>query len=200
MKLGIITDVHEHTHQLEMALEALRCARVDQIISLGDFCENGQNLAATCQLLLDADVVGVWGNHDYGLCIDALEGEIENRPSHVQEFARNMRPTISLADCFFSHIEPWLDPNRLEDLWYLGVAPESSERIERIFAGGDWRIAFAGHYHQWLAVSQHGPLAWKGDCELDLSDGRYLIIIDAVMRGCCATFSTDSCILTPIKL
>lgn len=36
MKLGLLTDIHEHVSHLRVALDRLRSERVDQIVVLGD--------------------------------------------------------------------------------------------------------------------------------------------------------------------
>ncbi len=65
MKLGIITDIHEHVECLRAVLDEL-AGQVDRIVMVGDVVETGERIEETCQLLSDAGVVGVWGNHDYG--------------------------------------------------------------------------------------------------------------------------------------
>ena len=72
MKLGIITDIHEHVEYLRIALDRFRQERVDQIVGIGDVLSMAQRIEETCSLLAKANVIGVWGNHDFGLC-----GEID---------------------------------------------------------------------------------------------------------------------------
>ena len=59
MKLGLITDIHEQVHLLEPALKRLRDERVDQVVVIGDIFECGERIQETCQLLADAQAVGV---------------------------------------------------------------------------------------------------------------------------------------------
>ena len=79
MKLGLITDIHEHADQLRRALARLRDERVDQIVLLGDMFEMGSRLDETCELLAGANVCGVWGNHDFGLCGDDVHPDYQMR-------------------------------------------------------------------------------------------------------------------------
>ncbi|TWU33901.1 metallophosphoesterase family protein [Novipirellula artificiosorum] len=76
MKLGIITDIHEHVEQLQAVLDELDKQAVDQIVMVGDVVETGERVEETCQLLSNAGVIGVWGNHDFGLCYEVSD---ENR-------------------------------------------------------------------------------------------------------------------------
>lgn len=62
MKLGLITDIHEHVVTLRRALEPLAELGVDQIVMIGDVVELGRRLEAICGMLAEAKVVGAWGN------------------------------------------------------------------------------------------------------------------------------------------
>lgn len=64
MKLGVLTDIHEHVENLRTALERFRVEQVDRIVVIGDVFEMGHRIKETCQLLSDAKAIGVWGNHD----------------------------------------------------------------------------------------------------------------------------------------
>ena len=70
MKFGLVTDIHEHVEFLRVALDRFRQEQVDQIVVIGDIFETGEQVEETCQMLAEAKAVGVWGNHDYGLCVD----------------------------------------------------------------------------------------------------------------------------------
>lgn len=59
MKLGLITDIHEHVVTLRWALEHLAEPRVGKIVMIGDVVELGRRLEGTCQLLAEAQAVGV---------------------------------------------------------------------------------------------------------------------------------------------
>ncbi len=54
MKLGLITDIHEHVELLRSALDQLRREQVDKIVMLGDVFEMGERMQETCELLADA--------------------------------------------------------------------------------------------------------------------------------------------------
>ncbi len=70
MKFGLVTDIHEHVEFLRIALDRFRQEQVDQIVVIGDIFETGEQVEETCQMLAEAKAVGVWGTHDYGLCVD----------------------------------------------------------------------------------------------------------------------------------
>lgn len=69
MRIGILADIHGNVDNLEVALSRLREENVDKVILLGDIVESPRNAAKTVSLLNAHHAVGVWGNHELGLCI-----------------------------------------------------------------------------------------------------------------------------------
>lgn len=199
MKIGLLTDIHEAVEHAAAAIEELRRRDAETIISLGDFCCMEERLSEMCELLLRENVRSVWGNHDFGLCADVAAGRATQYPAHVQEFVRSVESRIEIESCLFCHVEPWLDTNQLEDLWYYEGQPETQEQRARIFASGPWQTAFAGHYHRWLAYTAAGQVPWHGERALDLSQDRHFIVIDACLKGQFALFDSRSRILTPLS-
>jgi predicted phosphodiesterase len=199
MKIGLITDVHEYAEVLAALLQQLRDAGAEKIYFLGDLCLDAENLQATCKLLLENDVAGVWGNHDYGLCEMARKGEASHYGDDIQEYCAHLQPSLTIDGLYMAHVEPWLDPNRFEDLWYLEGLPESEAQLQRLFAPVGWDIAFAGHFHRWFHATPMGVQNWDGKSPRDLSDGRHYIIISACFSGYAAIFDTKTRLLTPVR-
>ncbi len=200
MKLGLITDVHEHIEHLRTALDCLRSANVDRIVFIGDVVGMAQRIEETCQLLAEARVVGVWGNHDLGLCIN-LSDEMRRRYSPVVlNYMTSLRPRLEIEGCLFTHVEPWLDPTNLADLWYFDGPPDDQAKLDRIFAAAPNRLMFGGHYHGWLLVSPERICDWNGDVPIRLDSGRYFIVIGALCEGRFATFDTETSELCPFQL
>jgi predicted phosphodiesterase len=199
MRLGILADIHEAVEPLREALQTLHRERVDQIVTLGDFCAMGLRLAATVSLLREAGVVGVWGNHDYGLCGHLDPNDRARYDPSLLSWCETLRATLELGDCRFSHIEHWLDANCLEHLWYFTDQPDSPERAARSFRAVPHRVLFMGHLHRWLAVTPDAVLPWNGEGPLRLSPGRYLVVVHALVQGHFAVYDTETQILTPYR-
>ena len=200
MKLGLITDVHEQVENLRFALERFEAERVDQIVVIGDVVETGLRLKETCRLLTEAQVVGVWGNHDYGLCVDPPPQLRRKFPEQVLQFFQTLRPSLEVAGCYFSHVEPWLNPESLFDLWYYDGPPDEHGKLWRIFHAVPHRLMFAGHFHKWLIATPDEILDWHGERPIKLEPGRYFCVIGALCDGYCAVFDTDTCELTPLRV
>jgi hypothetical protein len=198
MKLGLLADIHEQTDPLRKAIAVLQQHGADCFVVLGDVFETGKRLEETVYLLQQVQAVGVWGNHDVGLCFDPGE-EVRRRSSPtVLDFMGRLQPRLEIHGCLFSHVEPWLDPHKIEDLWYFDGPPDSVEKLARSFAAVPHRVLFMGHLHRWLLGTPDGMLAWRGEKPVRLdSRNRYLVVVHAIWDGKCALFDTETNDLTP---
>ena len=201
MKIGILADIHENLSHLRWAIGVLREQGADRLVVLGDVVETGDRLKETVDLLDEAGTIGVWGNHDFGLCRD------NQKPDHrlrygdgVLAFMGRLQPRLEVEGCLFTHVEPWLDPEKIEDLWFFDGPPETPERVSRIFTAVPNQVTFMGHYHRWLLVTPEGLQTWKGDRPLILDTAqRYLVTVHAVCDGRCALFDTGTNELLPFR-
>jgi hypothetical protein len=202
MRIGIVTDIHEAIVPLKRALEEFRRRSVDQVVSLGDACDSFSRVGRAAEvvaLLRATGAVGVWGNHDFGLARDVPQIIREGAAPEVLEYMGTMEPYLAIEDCRFSHVEPWLDANKAENLWYYDGPPDSADKAARSFAAVPQRCLFMGHLHRWLVMTPAGQVPWAGTEPLELSPNtRYLIVVGPVTHGCCAIYDTASSRLTPI--
>lgn len=110
MKLGILADIHEETRQLRRAIAVLQQHGAERFVILGDVCEMGKRIEETVSLLQQVQAVGVWGNHDVGLCFDPGEHVCQRYSTAVLNFMGSLQPHLEIDSCLFSHVEPWLEP------------------------------------------------------------------------------------------
>ena len=197
MRLGLITDIHEHVDNLQTALAVFRAEQVDEIVVIGDVFRTGAAIEPTCRLLSEANAVGVWGNHDFGLCVDPPAKLRDRYGSTVIDFMTTLKPKLEVAGCLFSHVEPWLNPEKIDDLWYFEGLPRSAQQLNRIFTAAPNRLMFAGHYHCWLLAQPDALVDWTGEGRVNLAHGRYFAVIGALCEGRFATLDTESWELTP---
>jgi hypothetical protein len=198
MKLGLLADIHEQTEQLRKAIDALQHHGADRFVVLGDVFEMGKRIEETVRLLQDVEAVGVWGNHDIGLCFDPGNAVRERYSPAVFDFMGKLQPRLEIDGCLFTHVEPWLDPYKVEDLWYFDGPPDSREKLARSFEAVPHHVMFIGHFHRWLLGTPEGVITWQGDrrLRLDCAD-RYLVVVHAVWDGNFALFDTKTGDLTP---
>ncbi len=200
MKLGLLTDIHEEVELLQTALDRLRAEQVDQIIFIGDIFETGTQIRESCRLLADAGVIGVWGNHDFGLCFEPSDDRWDKYGDDVMEFMTSLRPRLEYEGCYFAHIEPWLNPEELSDLWYFDGVPDRQDKRDRIFNAVPNDVMFAGHFHRWLLATPNQITDWNGETPITLHGERYFVVIGALCEGRFAIFNTESAELTPFNL
>ncbi len=198
MRLGILADIHEQTGQLRAALEVLRRHRADRFLTLGDVFENGRRIEETVRLLRDVGAIGVWGNHDLGLCHEPTPAVRVRYAGPVLEYMQTLRPRLELDACLFSHGLPCWDATD-PAVYYLGERPETPEGLAGTFGASSHPVSFVGHFHRWLAATPEGRLPWGGRSPLLLQPGRrYLVVVAAVADGRCALFDTATNELTPL--
>jgi hypothetical protein len=198
VKLGILADIHEHTRRLQKAIVVLRQHGAERFVVLGDVFDTGKRIKQTVRQLQEVQAVGVWGNHDVALCFDAGDEMWERYGAAVLDFMGRLQPSLEVGGCLFTHVEPWLDPHRVEDLWDAHDPPDSPEKLARSFAAVQHRVMFTGHLHRWLVGTPTGPLSWRGEKPVCLETGsRYLVVVHAVWEGRCALFDTETNYLTP---
>jgi predicted phosphodiesterase len=202
MRIGILADIHEYVDELRRALVALKEHGAERFVVLGDVCGMDTHLEETVTILDEAGAIGVWGNHDFGLCRDNPTDEDRLRYSdRLLHFMGRLQPRLELEGCLFTHVEPWLDPEKIEDLWYFDGPPETPEQVARIFAAVSNRVMFVGHYHRWLLVTPEGLQPWEGEGPILLrAEERYLVAIHAVCAGKCAVFDTRTSELVPLDV
>src|SRR5262249_11431720 len=141
-----------------------------------------------------------WGNHDVGLCNQVSDKVRHETDPVVLAYMATMRPQLVLEDCRFSHVEPWLDATRVENLWYFDGVPDTPEKADRSFAAGRARCLCVGHFHRWLVMTPAGAVPWNGEGPLELREAaRHLVVVAPVVSGWCAVFDTVRSQLTPIR-
>lgn len=201
MRLGLLADIHEAVPALQAALALFARLSVDKVVHLGDVCRMHSRLEETCRVLEDAGVEGVWGNHDLGLCREVDDGVRTHFSPGVLRYMGTLGPTLACADLLCTHVEPWLDPTDIFQLWYFGGLPDTPEKLARSFGAVPQRLLFSGHVHRWFLATPDGPCEWAGDGPIRLAPPRrYLLILHALVEGHCAIYDTDTFALTPLRL
>ena len=200
MKLGLITDIHEQVELLRTALDRFENERVDRVVVIGDVFEMGERIEETCRLLAEANAIGVWGNHDYGLCVDPDDEMCAKYPAAVIEYMTSLRPRLDIDGCHFTHVQPWLNPEDVADLWYFEGPPDEQGKLDRIFDSVPNRVMFVGHFHNWLLATPEKISEWNGDRPIRLLDHeRYFVVVGALWEGRYAVFDSDTSVLMPFN-
>lgn len=199
MRIGILADIHEEVERLAEALKRLRAEGVDAIVELGDIFEMGKRIGPTVELLTDAGAVGVWGNHDFGLCREVDDWTRDRFGGPVLDYMATLEPRLELDGCLFAHVDPCYDACLTESFYHHPDAPPTNpERVAACLDSGPQRRMFIGHYHRWQAADESGRLDWDGSRPLRFEpERRYLIVVGPLMDGHFAVLDTAADVLTP---
>lgn len=199
MRLGILADIHEEVEYLDQAVQLLQQVGVDQFVILGDIFDMGKRLLDTVAILTSINSVGVWGNHDYGLCCQVTDHVKEHYPAEVLRYFATLQPWLEIEGSRFQHIEPFLDSTSLEDLWAFGN--DGVLDPARGFAACPHQRIFIGHMHRWELLTETGIVPWTGQQPIRLEpEQRYLAVIHAVQQGWCAWYDTTEEVLIPLSV
>lgn len=204
MRLGLITDVHNHAAELATALASFRERGVDQVVTIGDTCDafgRDDGAGRVAALLAECGAVGVWGNHDFTLCRDVTAAVRGRYLPDVLDVMGRMQPRLVIEDCHFSHKESSVDPHDVAQLWDVGDRPpDLTERAELAFGAVGNRWQFVGHYHRWWAATPAGRVDWSGAGPLRFEPGqRYFVVVAAVCDGWCGILDTAAGQLEPVR-
>lgn len=200
MKFGILADIHGHVENLQKAISCLSREQVDQFIVLGDVIFDHRAATDTVALLQECDAVGVWGNHELGLCVEPDDEIRAMYTAPVLEYFSSLSAHLEFDDLLFSHTLP-IEDARDPLAYYLGQDPRADGTLKSNFDEFPHRVMMIGHFHCWFAATPAGAIDWDGSKPVALkSQSRYLFIVNAVMYGWTAVFDDRTNVLTPIHL
>jgi len=199
MRLGLLADIHEEVELLRRAVDALTSQGVSQFVVLGDIFDTGKSIDATVAALSQLNSVGVWGNHDFGLCRDVSEETRRRYSPEVLDYFARLEPWIELGASRFQHIEPFLDSEQLEDLWSYGG--DSCLDPALSFKACRHSRIFMGHLHRWSLMTPRSVVSWSEREPLRMApDERYLVVVHAVQQGWCAWYDYEEDVLCRIQV
>jgi len=144
MKIGVISDIHGHIDNLDVALEFLKHHPVDEIICAGDLVDRYPDGPAVVQRIQDEDILCVQGNHDeYPFDRQFLDDD-------TLEYCADLPQSLVLdragRTIFLCHANPW-------DLQQY-IFPSASETVfEQIMDIAEADIVVLGHTHTPMIVN-----------------------------------------------
>ncbi len=199
MRLGLLADIHGDVRNLSLAIERLRREGVDKFVLVGDVIYDARDADETVELLKSCGAVGVWGNHELGLCVEPEDHVRELYSDTAMRFFSTLQPRLELGAVLVSHTFPTEDSRDVLS-YYVGQ-PEDDALLQSCFATFPHRVTVIGHFHRWFASTPEGRLDWIGEGPLTLAPSeRYFIIIGAVMNGFTAVLDDKQNLLVPIEL
>lgn len=187
-RIGLIGDVHAEHQRLEIALDRLHSMNVDAILCTGDIVDGQGCPDTSVQLLRDADVMTVRGNHDRWLLQDKARHVphahfSENLSSDTIDYLNGLpvQTEINTVDgkLLLCH---GVAHDDLRKVWpgTERMPAERSSILDDIIREGDVRYMINGHMHfrtiihfDALTLINAGTLKgehWPGFSLLDLEE------------------------------
>jgi len=204
VRIGIVADIHDSVDALRATLDRFREAGVQKVVSLGDTFETfkkGDPGVEVARLLCQVGAIGVWGNHDVGLSHNVPDEVRKKADPTLLEFTETLQPQLVIDNCRFSHVEPWLDPTIIEDLWHFDGVPNTPDYARRSLDAVSEQFIFIGHYHCWGITNADEKVEWDATETISLSrNRRYVVLTAAVVHGWSAVFDSAKAELTPIRV
>lgn len=203
MRIGIVADIHEAIEALQKALVLFREQGVDCVVNLGDACDiygKTSRAGEVVDLLRSANAIGVWGNHDIGLCHEVSGRIASETDPKILSYMTTMRPFVVVEDCRFSHVDPWIDAMEAMNLWYFDGPPSTPQQVACSFDAVPERMVFVGHYHRWLVMNSRLKIEWDGSSPLELDPmEKYFVVVAPVVSGWCCIYDTSASRLIPLR-
>lgn len=200
MRIGILADIHAHTANLTKAIASLRREGVDVFVVLGDVIYDSSNATETIEILRDCEAIGVWGNHELGLCVEPEADVCAGYADTVLSFLGTLTPRLELGGCLFSHTFPNEDASDPMS-YYVDRRPNEEGALDGCFSTLPHRLMMIGHFHRWFAANTSGAIAWNGERTIELEpNDRYFFVIGAVMNGQAAILDTVQNVLIPMHV
>ena len=166
-------------------MSSCREAGVDQIALLGDLFDRVEQADGCARALAGWSVVGVWGNHEREIVLDAAEhGALA---TETVALLTGLGEIVVIEDvCLLHEAAHWGRSDALARV--LGRSPVE----EPVGHHARARITFAGHTHYRSARDERGPLdVARGSLSLD-PVRRYLINPGALAAGQFAVWDREA--------
>jgi predicted phosphodiesterase len=182
-KVALFADVHGAHATLTRALEQCREVEVTTIALLGDLIDRSEQADQCALALAGWDVVGVYGNHEREIAVDAESYRGQLRDETLDMLSR-LRERVVVDDVCLTHeVEQWGQRDLLARL---------HPNVEANGRRSEARITFAGHTHFRSARDEHGSLdIARGRLTLS-ARRRYLINPGALASGQYAIWNREA--------
>ncbi|MBI5066737.1 MAG: metallophosphoesterase family protein [Deltaproteobacteria bacterium] len=203
MRLAILSDVHANVEALTEVEAAIRQARPDMVVCLGDVVGYGASPNECCDVVRKLAQVVLLGNHDaavagrmdysyyYDAARRALDWTAARVSSENQLWLRSLPYTHKVENIGFSHGSPVL-PAEYEYVFALEQARELLPHLERLP-----EVTFIGHSHlcKAFALSSGGLVEDVSATSLALDpERRYIVSVGSV--GQPRDYDNRACFLT----
>lgn len=159
MEIGIISDIHAGLSELKSELEQLNGAKVDHILCAGDLVDFGDHGEAVINLITDAQIPCVQGNHDHAARRNQQQSKPEGGVKRsilraktldlLEQLPQYLRFEWENTSILLTHATPWGGE--------MYVYPDSTIPLfRRVVREANADVTILGHTHRpmWIQVGE----------------------------------------------
>lgn len=162
--VGVLGDIHQEDQRLERALAHLRERSVDRILSVGDVADGPGDFVRCCQLLGEAGVEAVRGNHDRWLLDGTMRDLSDALPvDELQPAERAFLEGLPIVREYHTPAGLLLLCHGLGMHDMQGVGPDDrgyaihyNSALQSLITDGRYRFVVNGHTHKRMVRSFSG--------------------------------------------
>jgi predicted phosphodiesterase len=183
--VGVFADIHGSTRTLGRALERCAAEGVETIALLGDLFDRPEQADGCVATLTGWEVVGVYGNHEKEVALEAAAGGIDLLAETIA-FLSQLQEDLIIDEVHFTHeVHLWGHDDPIARLFGRGRSGNHDAHQPQA------RLTFTGHTHFRQARDERGALdIARGALPLD-DARRYLINPGALLIGQYAIWNRD---------
>ena len=181
-RIALVSDVHGNAPAFRAVLDDIRSAHVDEIWCLGDLVGYGAEPDECVELAREACALCLAGNHDLVVTGEIDIGDFSSSAATAAEWTRDhISPTAleflrTLHPVDTEHALGLFHASPRDPVWEYVLSTFQAEECFEIMGA---RVGAVGHSHVALYFHDQGPGATGAQaaagCELDISNGRWLI-------------------------
>jgi predicted phosphodiesterase len=185
---GILADSHGLADKLRKGIDFLRKRGVGKILHLGDVVDTlrPETVDVCVSLLVEHDISGVMGNHEYSLVTHHFKRYPEKFSEQAKHYVRSLPWRVEAEGVCLTHFSP------LGGVYGL-FAPTDDANYEETLRKSPWPIIVNGHshdpriYRQCNGVAENVLFVPHAPHMLDRSS-RYILTCGALEDSYCALF------------
>lgn len=158
-RVGVIGDIHTEFEALAWALSVLAAEKVELVLATGDVSDgpyHGDGVNRACEILEQAGVVTVLGNHDRWLLDNTMRDfpdatELDELDKHAREYLKALPPTREVdtphGRLLLCH---GLGPDDMATLYPHDRGPDltGNAALQELLRAGSYRYVVGGHTHR----------------------------------------------------
>jgi len=186
--MGVVADCHGLPHKLRKAIDLLRLRGAQRIFHLGDVVDTlrPETVDECVSLLLEYDISGVMGNHEYSFIRHHFKRYTERFSKQSQAYVSSLPEFVVIEDVCLTHFSP------VGGVYGL-FAHTDDASYEKTIRESRWPVIINGHSHDPRIYRQTDGLVESLNCPSGTDflldpNSRYILTCGALEDSYCALY------------